>query len=154
MLQVFSKSDRPASGPACPAKVQGLAGLIGNTPLVRVASLSEATGCEVNPSAGIPVVEYKCMQSPYAMQARASPAALAAWTWQISIVKWHCQFSSCATFKSLAMPCTPASVTASHQSRWVILVFTTSKSCTAMPHMCRCTYLYPMPPCTLATLVV
>lgn len=48
MLQVFGKSDSLASGPACPAKVQGLAGLIGNTPLVRVASLSEATGCEVN----------------------------------------------------------------------------------------------------------
>lgn len=49
VLQVFSKSES-ASGPACPAKVQGLAGLIGNTPLVRIASLSEATGCEVSAS--------------------------------------------------------------------------------------------------------
>lgn len=48
LLQVFEKSDSAASGPTCPAKVQGLAGLIGNTPLVRIASLSEATGCEVN----------------------------------------------------------------------------------------------------------
>lgn len=47
VLQVFGKSES-ASGPACPAKVQGLAGLIGNTPLVRIASLSEATGCEVS----------------------------------------------------------------------------------------------------------
>lgn len=56
MLQVFGKSDSPASGRACPAKVQGLAGLIGNTPLIRVASLSEATGCEVNASAATPAV--------------------------------------------------------------------------------------------------
>ncbi|KAL3133324.1 hypothetical protein ABBQ38_007201 [Trebouxia sp. C0009 RCD-2024] len=46
ICQVFGKSES-ASGPACPAKVQGLAGLIGNTPLVRIASLSEATGCEI-----------------------------------------------------------------------------------------------------------
>jgi len=43
---------QPASG-ARPAKrstcaVQELAGLIGNTPLVRIASLSSATGCEVS----------------------------------------------------------------------------------------------------------
>ena len=49
-LQVFGKAANAAAGPACPAKVQGLAGLIGNTPLVRIASLSVATGCEVNAS--------------------------------------------------------------------------------------------------------
>lgn len=36
---------RPVKKSAC--AVQGLAGLIGNTPLVRIASLSCATGCEI-----------------------------------------------------------------------------------------------------------
>ena len=45
---MFSTFGNAPSGPTCAAKVQGLAGLIGNTPLVRIASLSEATGCEVN----------------------------------------------------------------------------------------------------------
>lgn len=47
VLQVLGTANAEASGSACLAKAQGLAGLIGNTPLVRIASLSEATGCEV-----------------------------------------------------------------------------------------------------------
>ena len=31
-----------------PGVVEGVAGLVGNTPLVRITSLSEATGCEAS----------------------------------------------------------------------------------------------------------
>lgn len=40
---LYGRSDTKASATA----VDGLAGLVGNTPLVRIGSLSEATGCEV-----------------------------------------------------------------------------------------------------------
>ena len=61
-LQVFGKAANSAAGPACPAKVQGLAGLIGNTPLVRIATLSVATGCEVNASPASPATyTYVCI---------------------------------------------------------------------------------------------
>lgn len=33
---------------ARPGIVEGVAGLVGNTPLVRIISLSEATGCEAS----------------------------------------------------------------------------------------------------------
>ena len=35
------------SNSLCPTYVKGVAGLIGNTPLVKISSLSEVTGCQV-----------------------------------------------------------------------------------------------------------
>ena len=68
VLQVFGTSANAASGPTCPAKVQGLAGLIGNTPLVRIESLSQATGCEVNASSASPATK-SCVHKPCAVLA-------------------------------------------------------------------------------------
>ena len=39
--------DRLPSAPQPPPIVDGIEGCIGNTPLIRIRSLSEATGCEI-----------------------------------------------------------------------------------------------------------
>lgn len=46
----------PRSGP--PAIVDGVEGCIGNTPLLRIKSLSEATGCEILAKAEVCVPKY------------------------------------------------------------------------------------------------
>lgn len=48
----------PRTGP--PAIVEGVEGCIGNTPLLRIKSLSEATGCEILAKAEV------CIQKIYA----------------------------------------------------------------------------------------
>lgn len=42
-----SQSDAPVARSGPPAIVEGIEGCIGNTPLFRIKSLSDATGCEI-----------------------------------------------------------------------------------------------------------
>lgn len=42
-----ARSDAPVARLGPPAIVEGIEGCIGNTPLFRIKSLSDATGCEI-----------------------------------------------------------------------------------------------------------
>lgn len=43
----LQRADEPRTVRGPPAIVDGIEGCIGNTPLLRIKSLSEATGCEI-----------------------------------------------------------------------------------------------------------